>query len=332
MSHPASRLAVCGLRLVSLLLGLALLTFVLVSYSPLDPVQAYIGSNSEVTEAQLQALRARWGLEEPLPVRFWLWLTALLSGDFGISQFYQAPVLAVITKAFANSLVLMMVSWLLSGVMGYALGAWAAFRRGSLVDRVIRWYCYTLASTPSFVLGLILLIVFGVWLGWAPIGLSQPIGVMNADVSLVERVQHFILPCLTLSFLGVANVALHTREEMNQVLNSEYVLFGKARGLSRREIFWKHGLRNTVLPVLMLQFAYFSELFGGSALAEIVFSYHGLGSVMTEAGLHGDLPLLLGAILLSSLFVFFGNLIADILAATLDPRVRRSVRAKAEQS
>lgn len=323
-------MAVRTARMVTLLFGLALLTFVLVSYSPIDPVQAYIGSYTDVTDAQLQALRGRWGLDQPLPLRFWLWFRAILSGDFGVSRIFHAPVLDIIIPAFTNSLVLMLSSWALSGIVGYFLGVVAAFKKGKVLDRVISWYCYTLASTPSFVLGLVLLIVFGVWLGWAPIGLSQPIGMLDANVTFLDRFRHFVLPCLTLSVLGVANVALHTREEMDQVLHSEYVLFATARGLSRRQVFFHHGWRNTLLPVMMLQFAYFSELFGGSALAEIVFSYQGLGSVMTRAGLQGDLPLLLGAILLSCLFVFFGNLIADILAETVDPRVRRSARAYAE--
>ncbi|OKL51974.1 ABC transporter permease [Bowdeniella nasicola] len=329
MSH---RVAIRVLRMATLLLGLTLLTFVLIHYSPLDPIQAYVGSRNDVTDAQLEALRARWGLDEPLPTRFGLWITALASGDFGTSFLYHEPVLDVIIRAFLNSLVLMMVSWVLASLLGYALGVLAAFRRGRFLDRLIRWYAFTLVSVPSYVLGLVLLIVFGVWLQWFPIGLSTPVGMMSDDVTFADRLRHFVLPCLTLTFLGVANVALHTRETMNDVLTSDYVLFARARGLSDWRIFRAHGWRNSILPVTMLQFAYFSELFGGSALAEIVFSYHGLGSVMTKAGLHGDVPLLLGTVIIASLFVFFGNLCADIVAEVVDPRVRRSRRALSKPS
>lgn len=319
----ATRIGIRALRLISLLLGLSFLTFALVSLSPIDPVTAYLNPAMGATDAQLDALKARWGLGEPWPVRYLAWLTALLSGDFGISQIYQAPVLGIITRAFFNSLLLMMVSWVLSGIIGYILGCLAAHRRGKLLDRMISWLAYTLASTPTFVVGLVLLIIFGVWLGIAPIGLSQPVGMLSEDVTFADRAQHFILPCVALTLMGIAQATLHSRQAMVDFLSSETATFATARGKTPWQIFRDHGLRNTVIPVIVLQCAFFSELFGGSALAEVVFSYHGLGSVMTEAGLRGDLPLLLGAVMFSCLFVFFGNLLADIIVASSDPRTRK---------
>lgn len=313
-------------RMFTLMLALALLTFTLISLSPIDPVKAYFGSDSPATQAQVEVLEEKWGVNQPLYIQFSKWLSRIVRGDFGKSYLYRKPVSEILIKAFRNSFVLMMVSWILSGIIGYALGVISAFNRGKFIDRLIKLYCYALASIPSYVLGLVLLTVFGVWLSIFPVGLSEPIGIYSENVTFIQRLTHFALPCLTLSFLGVANVALHTREEMIKTLDSEFVMYSRSRGHSNRMIFLNHGLKNTLLPVVMIQFSYFSELFGGSALLEILFSYHGLGSVMTESGLKGDIPLLLGTIIISAIFVFTGNLIADIFSKVIDPRVKEGVQ------
>ena len=134
------------------------------------------------------------------------------------------------------------------------------------------------------------------------------------------------LPALTLSFMQFANIALHTRQKMVDVMESEYVLFATARGESRWSIVKRHGLRNIVLPGITLQFAAFSELFGGAVLTETVFSYHGLGSAAAEAGMASDVPLLLGVTLFSAIFVFTGNLIANLIYGIVDPRIREGSR------
>lgn len=175
---------------------------------------------------------------------------------------------------------------------------------------------------PTFWLGLVFLLVFSVWLGWFPIGLSSPIGVANTDVSIWQRLYHLALPALTLSFISFANVALHTRQKLTDVLESEYVLFARARGEGIWTIMKRHGFRNILLPAVTLQFASFAELFGGSVLAENVFSYPGLGSAVSAAGLNSDVPLLLGVTIISVLFVFTGNLIANIIYGVVDPRIR----------
>ena len=221
-----------------------------------------------------------------------------------------------------TSFALMGTAWLFSGIFGYLLGVAAAMNRGKPLDKAIKWYSYTLVSTPVFWLGLILLIVFAVGLRWFPVGLATPAGVLDSNVHFIDRVRHFALPALTLSILGVANIAMHTREKMIDILNTEYVLFAKARGESKWQIFCNHGFRNSIIPAISLQFAYFGELFGGSVLAEQVFAYPGLGSTLTTAGLKGDIPLLMGIILVSSIFVFTGNFIADILNTIIDPRMR----------
>ena len=157
-------------------------------------------------------------------------------------------------------------------------------------------------------------------LGWFPIGFSSPIGVTSGNVTIRQKLHHLILPAFTLSLMSFSNIALHTRQKLIDVLNSEYVLFAKARGEGKWSILRNHGLRNILFPALTLQFASFAELFGGSVMAENVFSYPGLGSAVSAAGLQGDVPLLLGITLFSALFVCVGNMIADLLYGVIDPR------------
>ena len=306
------------------MLAVGLVVFALVSMSPIDPVQANVGQAAYVnmSEAKRAQLASYWGGDVPFWERFANWAGALLQGDMGTSLRFNAPVSEVIAHRAANSLALMGIAWLLSGVLGFALGVAAGARRGGALDRVVRSYCFLLASTPTFWLGLLILMVFAVQLGWFPIGFSVPIGVSAADVTLADAVHHLVLPALTLSVTGVANIALHTREKVVDVLESDYVRFARARGESELSVIVHHGLRNVALLAVTLQCAFVSEIFGGSVLVEQVFSYPGLGQAAVTAGLGGDVALLAGIALVSAALVFGGNLLANILYGVLDPRMR----------
>lgn len=311
-------------RFALLMLAVGLVVFALVSMSPIDPVQANVGQAAYVnmSEAKRAQLASYWGGDVPFWERFANWAGALMQGDMGTSLRFNAPVSEVIAHRAANSLALMGIAWLLSGALGFALGVAAGARRGGALDRVVRSYCFLLASTPTFWLGLLILMVFAVQLGWFPIGFSVPIGVSAADVTLADAVHHLVLPALTLSVTGVANIALHTREKVVDVLESDYVRFARARGESELSVIIHHGLRNVALPAVTLQCAFISEIFGGSVLVEQVFSYPGLGQAAVTAGLGGDVALLAGIALVSAALVFGGNLLANILYGVLDPRMR----------
>lgn len=313
------------IRMLTLLVAICFISFLLMKNSPIDPIQAYIGADMlNVGPEQRQQIAEYWGLDKPVIVQFASWGSAVLSGDLGTSMIHRRPVAGIIGERFLNSIVLMLTAWLLSTIIGFVLGVISAMKKGTWIDRIIKWYCFTLASTPTFWMGLIMLLIFSVWLGWFPIGLGVPAGVLAEDVTLMDRIKHLILPAITLSIVGVANVALHTRQKLIDVLESEYILFARARGESGFLLFWRHGLRNIALPAITLQFAGFGELFGGAVLAEQVFSYPGLGQATVDAGLRGDVPLLLGIVIFSTIFVFAGNLIADLIYYIVDPRTKES--------
>ncbi|WP_139997603.1 ABC transporter permease [Paenibacillus paridis] len=311
------------IRLAALLASVSIITFALVAMSPIDPVQSYIGADvMRVGAEQRQEIAAYWGLDRPFPERFIKWTSALLQGDMGTSMIYREPVTHVIAERFMHSALLMAFAWLLSGVIGFIAGVAAAMRKDSWLDRLIKSYCYTLASTPSFWIGLLLMMIFAVWLGWLPVGMGVPAGVLAENVTWADRLRHMVMPVLTLSVVGIAPIALHTRQKLIDVMDSDFILFAKARGERGLGLLLRHGLRNIALPAITLQFASFGELFGGAVLAEQVFSYPGLGQATVEAGLRGDVPLLMGLVLCSTLFVFTGNALADYFYRMVDPRLR----------
>lgn len=316
-----------SLKLVLLIVCVSALSYILVSLSPIDPVQAYIGADMMlVSLEQREIIAAYWGLDRPFTERFIRWGGAVLTGDLGTSLIYRQPVTDVIRERFLASLWLMGTAWVLSGVIGFALGVIAAMKKNTWVDRSITWYCYTLASTPTYWLALLFVMIFAVWLAWFPVGLGVPAGVLAEDVTLWDRLRHLLLPVLTLSIIGISGIALHTRQKLIDVMESDYVLFARARGERGFQLFWRHGLRNISLPAISLQFASFSELFGGAVLAEQVFSYPGLGQATVQAGLRGDVPLLLGLVLFSAIFVFIGNTLAEFVYRVVDPRIREADR------
>lgn len=312
------------LKMVLLLFAVSIIAFALVNFSPVDPVQQYVIGVGGVSPEQRLQLEEYWGVNDPPVERYMNWLSALLHGDFGTSLLYRRPVIDIIGERFVNSFALMLCAWLFSGIIGFILGCVMGMKKDGIVDRMVKKICYILSSVPTFWLGLIFLLVFAVELKWFPLGFSTPIGMLDEDVTIWQRLHHLFLPALTLSLMSFANIALHTRQKLIDVLESEYVLFARARGESEFSILRRHGLRNIILPAITLQFASFAELFGGSVIAENVFSYPGLGSAVAAAGLNSDVPLLLGITLFSTLFVAVGNMIANTLYGVIDPQIREA--------
>lgn len=312
-----------SIKIITLLLAVSIVSFTLVSISPIEPVQQYLlGLGTAVSPEKRAELEQYWGVDKPPVERYMTWLNELLHGNMGESSIYRRPVAQIIAERFVNSFALMLCAWILAGLIGFALGCVMGMYHDRMPDKILKKICYVLSSVPTFWLGLLLLLIFSVWLGWFPIGFSSPIGVTSGNVTIRQKLHHLILPAFTLSLMSFSNIALHTRQKLIDVLNSEYVLFARARGEGKWTILRRHGLRNILLPALTLQFASFAELFGGSVLAENVFSYPGLGSAVSAAGLQGDVPLLLGITLFSALFVCVGNMIADVLYCVIDPRLR----------
>ena len=307
--------------MIPVVIGITFLVFMIMQLAPGDPVQMILGDNA--SPEAVEAMRDEMGLNDNVLIQYGRYLVNLAQGDMGTSYVNKRPVADEVFSRVPATFKLAAVAAVVSIVIAIPLGILAAIKQNTLFDHSSMVVSLIGISMPAFWLALLLLMVFSVWLGWFPIGLSVPIGAAADSVTVLERLHHAVLPALTLSITGVSSIALHTREKMVDVLESDYVLFARARGERLHAIVLRHGLRNVALPAITLQFASVSEIIGGSVLVEQVFSYPGLGQAAVNAGLGSDLPLLLGITVITAAIVFAGNLAADLLYGVVDPKIRR---------
>lgn len=306
-----------------LILAVSFISFLLLDLSPIDPIASFARSRSVgLSPEDKQELIKVWGLDQPLIARYFSWLVNLVRGDLGISNIYGRKVIDIIGEGFSRSILLMAIAWIFQGIIGIWLGIVAGANQGKIKDKIIKAYAIIFASTPSFWVGILLIIVFSLKLKIFPSSMGSPVGVLREDITLTDSLKHLVLPALTLVLVGVSNLILHTRSKVIDILNSDYVLYAKARGMKKGEILNKFAFKNLILPGLSLLFTSFSELFSGTVLVENVFNYPGIGGLTVEAGLRGDAPLLLGLVLFSTIFVYVGNRICDLLYLVIDPRLR----------
>ncbi len=313
------------IKMIILIILVCIVTFTLLVNSPIDPIKQYIGTGVTVSADQREAISDYWGLDDSKVVRFQKWFIKILHGDFGESTVFRKDVIDVIKDRALGSLFLFINTFIFSGVLGYVLGLVMGKYRDSILDKIIKTICIIFSATPTFWVGILMLIIFSLKLGLFPVGFSVPIGVSSEEVSLYNRVYHAILPIITLTLVHIPNIALHTRAKTIEVLQSDYVLFARARGKNESSIVKNHVIKNTAVPAITIWFGSFSEIFGGSVLAETVFSYPGLGSTIVQAGLGGDVALLLGITIITSILVFVGNYISDILTLLLNPMAREEI-------
>lgn len=305
-------------RLLLQLVLVILLAYLLLSWSPLDPINAYLGGNLYAVSAQQKAeLTIQLGLDQSVAQQFTHWFSELVKGNLGYSNLYQQSVAEIIKDKLPLSLLLIGLSWLVSLILGYLLGLLAGLYQGRLLDRVINQSAWLLACIPSFWLGMLLISVFSVALSLTPVCCAAPIGMRFEEQSWWSMAHHLLLPVMTLALVHMAPIILHTREKVIDVLNSDYVIYSKLHGDSKRQLVSFHVIKNSLMPAIVLHFASFAELFGGSILAETVFNFPGLGASIVSAGLANDTALLMGCTLISALLVFCGNLIANGLSKSL---------------
>ncbi|MDM3468846.1 ABC transporter permease [Citrobacter sp. Cb041] len=311
-------------RLIVLLVLVAAGTFMLLSFSPVDPIRAYIGNDLlHVPPEQYARIAARWGLDQPLWERFGHWFIRVLQGDLGYSMLFNAPVASVIKERFATSFALLGGAWLLSGILGTAMGFVAGRYLNRWPDKAICRLSYLLSSLPTFWIGMLLLALFAVRWPVFPVCCAWEPGNSGDMATLAERLRHLVLPVCALSLLGLGQITLHTRESIASVMKSDFVRFARSQGDKGWSLLRHQVLRHAITPALCLQFASLGELLGGALLAEKVFAYPGLGQATIDAGLRGDLPLLMGIVLFSTVLVFIGNSLSTWLVHVLNRALER---------
>lgn len=310
------------LNSIPLLLGVIVVNFLLVSLSPGDPVTALIGEFPAPPE-YVERVRADYGLDRPVHERLALYVGNVLRGDLGFSFANRQPVLELVMERLGRTLVLMATTVVFATIVGIVLGVWAASRPHSAADSGSTGFALLGYSVPEFWLGQILILIFAVWLGWLPAGGFRNIRADHTGLAaLLDMGRHMILPMLALSFRYMAITTRLTRASLLEVMNSDYILAARARGISNRRVLWEHGLRAAALPIITVIGYNFAFIVAGSALVETVFGWPGVGRLMYDSLFARDYPVLLGILLIVSVAVIIVNLITDIAYALFDPRVR----------
>lgn len=305
------------LLLVPVLAGVSVIVFLVLHLSPGDPAEIMLGS--QATREDLERLRAELGLTEPLHVQYVRWMSHVVRGDLGRSLWMKRPVLTEVLERFRATLILTGTALVLSTVGGLALGIASATRPNSLLDRLSAVASLFGASMPVFWLGIVLMVVFSLWLGWLPAsGMFAPYGGGDAR----DLLAHLVLPAFTLAAASVTIVARLTRSTMLEVLGQDYVRTARAKGLAERGVVIRHALKNAMIPILTVVGVQAGYLLGGAVLTETVFAWPGVGTLMVQGILARDFPLVQGCVLVIALTFVLINLGVDLLYGFLDPRIR----------
>jgi len=298
-------------------------TFFLIHLAPGDPANVLV--DSRVSAEAMTRLRAVYGLDKPLPVQYLLWLrNVLLRFDWGVSITFGRPVAALLADALAPTALLGVSAMLVQYLVGVPLGVAAARRRGRVLDDSIRLVSLLLYSMPLFWMGLMAILLFSYTLPLLPPGHLHSIDAdsLSAGRRALDLLEHLALPALTLGLCLSGATVRFVRNQMIEVLEEDYIRTARAKGLSERRVLWVHAMRNVLVPIVQLFGLSLPLLLNGSLVLEVVFSWPGLGRTTYQAILARDYPVILAATALTAVLVVLGNLLADLLHAAVDPRVR----------
>lgn len=303
--------------LVPVLLGVSLVVFLAMRLAPGDPAVVMLGPIA--SEADVQRIRRELGLDQPLYVQYGKWLGRVVQGDFGRSITMKRAVLPEILSRFQATLILTFASLLISSVLGVTAGVISAVKQYSWFDRASMLFALLGVSVPVFWLGVMLMVVFSLKLGWLPAAGMYSAGSTRNVGDLLE---HLVLPAVTLAAASIALVARLTRSTMLEVIRQDYIRTARAKGLAERVTITRHALKNALIPVITVLGLQVGYLLGGAILTETVFSWPGLGLLMVQAITARDFPVVQGGVLLIAFTFVVINLVVDLCYAYLDPRIR----------
>ncbi|VTU37530.1 Glutathione transport system permease protein GsiC [Variovorax sp. PBS-H4] len=320
----AGTLGVRLARMVAVVLLIAVFNFLLVRAAPGDPALVIAGQSGATDQAFLDRVRAEYGLDQPIASQLTTYLGKVARLDLGFSYRQQRPVLDVILERMPATLLLTGTAFLISLLGGIVLGSLAGVRAGKLSDTLITIVSLVVYATPVFWLGLMLVLLFSVQLGWLPAFGFGTIGSgLTGAAAVLDKVQYLVLPAITLGMLYLAIYARLMRASIIEVSHQDYVKTARAKGASESRVLWHHMLRNALLPVVTMAGMQAGTLIGGSVVIETVFAWPGLGRLTYEAVLQRDYQVMLGVFLVLSVIVIFFNWLTDLLYRVIDPRIAR---------
>ena len=345
------------LQAIPTLLGISIISFLLVNAAPGDPILIRT-FDPNITDETREIMRRQLGLDQPLPMQYMTWFSGLMvrkgdvvaqftsptttcgyvgaldvtvcntgggiiRGNLGTSLQTRQPVWDRLVERMPATLELGIAALLLALVVGVPLGVISAVYRGSWFDSISRFFAVIFQAVPAFWMGLMMILLFGVALGWLPTGGRQTV-TLTQQFDLTDRLRHLIMPALVLSFSGIALFSRIMRTETLEVIHTDYVRTAQAKGLAARRVWFVHALRNALIPMMTILGPAILGVLTGAVVVETVFAWPGMGRLTLNAAFQRDYPMVLGAVMFFSLLVILGNLLSDILYGLVDPRVRLS--------
>lgn len=345
------------LQAIPTLLGVSIISFLLVNSAPGDPITIRT-FDPNITDETREIMRRQLGLDQPLPMQYMAWFSGLMfrrgdvvaefttpsnqcgyvagvnmtvcnngsgivRGNLGTSLQTQQPVWDRLVERMPATLELGLASLFLSLLIGVPLGVLSAVYRGSWFDNVVRFFAVIFQAVPAFWMALLLILFFGVYLGWLPTGGRQTV-TLTQEFDLTDRIRHLVLPSFVLAFGGIALFSRIMRTETLEVIHTDYVRTARAKGLPGNRVWFVHALRNSLIPMMTILGPAILGVLGGAVIVETVFAWPGMGRLTLAAAFQRDYPMVLGAVMFFSILVVLGNLLSDILYGIVDPRVRLS--------
>ncbi len=312
--------------LVPLLIGISFVSFVVIQLAPGSPVERLTELNPKASPEVRERLEKEFGLDQPIHVQYWRWLTRIVQGDFGRSfATDRRPVLDKIRDALPITLLLNALSLMLILMIGLPIGIYSATHPYSLADRVTTVFVFLGFAMPTFWFALLCMMLFGVQLGWLPISgiVSLEHHLMSGPEKVWDLARHLFLPVTVSAMTGLAGISRYMRSSMLEVVRQDYITTARAKGLSERDVIYRHALRNALLPVITILGLSLPSLIGGSVIFETIFAIPGMGRLFYDGVLARDYPLVMGVLIIGAVLTLVGNLLADVSYAIADPRLRR---------
>lgn len=317
IKYIVKRLGSLGVVLV----GTSIVVFALVHLQPGNPYSTMINPN--VSPERFEAMLREVGYYDPLYVQYAKWAGRALKGDLGYSIQYKAPVLALIGERLGNTIGLALIASLIGGVLAIPFGIISASKKYSLFDYLVTGLSFLGISIPSFFLGMLLIKWFSFDLQWLPASGMKTVGTNYRGWAYgVDLLKHLIMPAVVLSFLNLATLMRYTRSAMLDVIGQDFIRTAQGKGLTWGKAVWRHGFKNALIPIITIVCMQIPFLFSGALITETIFVWPGIGRLNYEAILARDYPLIMGILMVSALIIIVSNLLADILYALADPRIR----------
>lgn len=311
------------LQTVIVIIILSYVCFGLMTLMPGDPVEMMISANPKITQEDVTRLRDFYGLDQPVYKRYLNWVSDISSGDLGYSRTYRIPVTEMMGPSLQATFILSMISLIFSLLVAIPLGIICALRPNTKVDYAINLFNFAGISLPSFWLGIVLIIIFAVNLGWLPAGGYQTTGTVYESwfAEMLDKGKYLILPVISLSVQSIGRFSRFVRSSMLEAMRNDFIRTARAKGMTNQVVIWRHGFRNALIPLVTIIAISFSSIFSGALITETLFAYPGVGRLIYSSIMGNDFNVAMVSFVISVSMVLLMNLVADILYGVVDPRI-----------